>query len=83
MAGNVDSHDESSKPISVPRGSAHGKWAAHRPSPLALKGAGNRYDHSDDHIHLCSALGRLGSLYCLGLSLHGSNVFDIVVEETY
>jgi hypothetical protein len=37
---------------------------------------------SDDYIHLCSALEHLGSLYCLELSSHSSNVFDTVVEET-
>ena len=41
MARNVDSHDESSKPVSVPRGSAHGKWVAHKLHlPKALKGQG-------------------------------------------
>jgi Voltage-dependent anion channel len=49
----------------------------------STKGTGSRHDHSDDHIHLCSAVGQLGGLYSLGVSSHSSNVFDTVVEQTY
>jgi hypothetical protein len=83
MARNVDSHDESSKPISVPRGSAHGKPVAHSSIFPSTEDTGTRYDHSDAHIHLRSTLGQLGGLYCLGVSSHSSNVFDTVVKQTY
>jgi Voltage-dependent anion channel len=53
------------------------------PSPPSTEDTGTRHDHPDAHIHLCSTLGQLGGLYCLGVSSHSSNVFDAIVKQTY
>jgi hypothetical protein len=42
----MDSHDESSKSISVPCGSAYGKSVAHNSISPSTEDTGTRYDHS-------------------------------------